>query len=408
MVIGWSALRSAVRWRGAPSVLVRGGALLSTVMLVTACGGGSTPTAANTSANTGSGWTAQGPDPAQELANLKDEVLALGPNGESPVSAAALSLSDAEIQQIKAKHATAAIVFHSTAGVWATAQQQAQQAEFEKLGIKVVAVTNANFVASTQVSDIETVLALKPDVIVSLPVDAVAEAPTYRKAVEQGVKLVFMDNIPKDFVAGQDYVSDVSADNTGNGVVAGYLCAQAMKGTGTIGLAYFNDQSFFVTKERYDGFKSTIQKYPGIKIVEEQGVGGPDFVANTDRVASAMLIKHPDLTAIWGNWSEFAQGSLEAARTAGRNDLAICTEDLDENMALSMLQGGPVKALGSQRPYDQGTAEAMLAGYALIGKQAPPYVALPPLGVTKDNVLDAWRSVYHQEPPQSLLDAAHK
>jgi ribose transport system substrate-binding protein len=405
MLVGISGLRSMVRRHSAQNVLVGTGALVSTVMLVAACAGGSSPTAANTSANT-TGWSAPGPDPAQELAKLEGGVLALGPNGEAPVSAATLSLSDAEVQQIRDKHATAAIVFHSTAGVWATAQQEAQQAEFDKLGIKVVAATNANFVASTQVSDIETVLALKPDIIVSIPVDAEAEAPAYKKAAQQGVKLVFMDNIPKGFVAGQDYVSDVSADNTGNGVVAGYLCAQAMQGTGTIGLAYYNDLSFFVTKERYDGFKSTIEKYPGIKIVEEQGVGGPDFVANTDRVASAMLIKHPDLTALWGNWSDFAQGSLSAARTAGRNNLAICTEDLDENMALSMLQGGPVKALGSQRPYDQGTAEATLAGYALIGKPAPPYVALPALGVTKDNVLDAWRSVYHQEPSQALLDAA--
>jgi ribose transport system substrate-binding protein len=407
MLVGISGLRSMVRRHSAQNVLVGTGALVSTVMLVAACGGGSTPTAANTSANT-TGWSAPGPDPAQELAKLEGGVLALGPNGEAPVSAATLSLSDAEVQQIRDKHATAAIVFHSTAGVWATAQQEALQAEFDKLGIKVVAVTNANFVASTQVSDIETVLALKPDIIVSIPVDSVAEAPAYKKAAQQGVKLVFMDNIPNGFVAGQDYVSDVSADNTGNGVVAGYLCAQAMNGNGTIGLAYYNDLSFFVTKERYDGFKSTIDKYPGIKIVEEQGVGGPDFVANTDRVASAMLIKHPDLTGLWGNWSDFAQGSLSAARTAGRNNLAICTEDLDENMALSMLQGGPVKALGSQRPYDQGTAEATLAGYALIGKPAPPYVALPALGVTKDNVLDAWRSVYHQEPSQALLDAAGK
>jgi ribose transport system substrate-binding protein len=399
MAFRHSGVYSNARFRGS----LRAAAGLAVALLVASC---SAASSSSNSDQASAKWTAAGPDPAAELAALKGKVLAKGPNGDDPVSAETLSLTAEEIDQIKAKHATAAIVFHSTAGVWATAQIAAQKAEFAKLGIKVIAVTNADFVAARQVSDLETTLALKPDIIVSLPVDASAEADEYRKVAQAGVKLVFMDNIPKGFVAGQDYVSVVSADNTGNGVIAGYLCAQQMHGKGNIALAHYNDLSFFVTKERYDGFKETIQKYPGIKIVDDQGVGGPNFVENTDRVASAMLLQHPDLTAFWGNWSDFAAGAVQAARTNGRSDLIVCTEDLDENMALSMLNGGPVRALGSQRPYDQGTAEAMLAGYSLIGKQAPSYVALPALGVTKANALDAWQSVYHQSPPASLIKAA--
>ena len=57
----------------------------------------------------------------------------------------------------------------------------------------------------------------KPDIIVSIPVDAVATAAAYKAAADKGVKLVFMDNVPKGFIAGKDYVSSVSADNYGNG-----------------------------------------------------------------------------------------------------------------------------------------------------------------------------------------------
>ena len=42
-----------------------------------------------------------------------------------------------------------------------------------------------------------------------------------------------------------------------------------------------------------------------------------------------------------------------------------------------MAKGEFIKGLASQRPYDQGVTEAMLAGYGLLGKQAPAYVALP-------------------------------
>ena len=38
--------------------------------------------------------------------------------------------------------------------------------------------------------------------------------------------------------------------------------------------------------------------------------------------------------------------------------------------------------------------EALLAGYGLLGKEAPAFVALPALPVTKDNLLDAWQTVY--------------
>ena len=55
-----------------------------------------------------------------------------------------------------------------------------------------------------------------------------------------------------------------------------------------------------------------------------------------------------------------------------------------------MASDGVIKGLSAQRPYDQGVTEAMLAGYGLLGKAAPAYVALPALPVTKANLADAW------------------
>ncbi len=63
---------------------------------------------------------------------------------------------------------------------------------------------------------------------------------------------------------------------------------------------------------------------------------------------------------------------------------------------------GLVKGVGAQRPYDQGVTEALLAGYGLLGKPAPVYVALPALPVTRENLLDAWKTVYHTEAPSSI------
>ena len=63
-----------------------------------------------------------------------------------------------------------------------------------------------------------------------------------------------MDNVPQGMTAGKDYVSVVSADNFGNGVISAHLMAKALGGKGEIGLI-FHEADFFVTKQRYQGFK---------------------------------------------------------------------------------------------------------------------------------------------------------
>jgi ribose transport system substrate-binding protein len=344
-------------------------------------------------------------DPAAALAALADTVLSTGPSGESPSPASAVTLSDAELAQIREMGATAAIVMHYGGNDWSRAQINGLQTQFEAMGIEVIAVTDAGFKPETQVANLETVMAQSPDIIVSIPTDPVATATAYRAAVDAGVTMVFMDNVPAGFVAGRDYVSVVSADNYGNGVAAAHLMAQALNGEGEVGLV-FHAADFFVTKQRYDGFKATIAAdYPGITIVDEQGIGGPDFTGDADRAAGAMLTSNPGLDGIWAVWDVPAEGVIAAARAAGREDLVITTVDLGENVAISMAQGGMVKGLGAQRPYDQGVTEAMLAGYGLLDKAAPAFVALPALPVTKDNLLDAWQTVYAAPATENIVNS---
>ncbi|MEA2229308.1 MAG: ribose transport system substrate-binding protein [Solirubrobacteraceae bacterium] len=339
------------------------------------------------------------------LEQLKTSVLSTGPNGEKPSPASDLKLSDDELAKIKGKNATAAIVLHYGGNDWSTAQVDGLRDQLAKMGIRVIAVTDANFKPEKQVSDIETVLAKKPDIIISLPTDPVATASAYRKAERQGVKLVFMDNVPKGFTAGKDYVSVVSADNYGNGVASAHLMAETHQGKGKIGIV-FHEADFFVTRQRYDAFKKTIsEQYPDVQIVAEQGIGGPDFAGDAEKVASAMLTKNADLDAIWAVWDVPAEGVLAAARANGRSDLKITTIDLGQNVAIDMAKGGPIKGLGAQRPFDQGVAEATLAGYGLLGKEAPAYVAVNSLPVTPKDLASAWEAVYHQGLPPKVVKA---
>ncbi|HJV97994.1 MAG TPA: substrate-binding domain-containing protein [Arthrobacter sp.] len=344
----------------------------------------------------------------QALDKIKGQVLSKGPNGESPSPASVADLTPEEIEKVKALNAKAAIVMHYGGNDWATAQTNGLKSEFEKLGIQVIATTDANFKPDKQVSDIETVMTQDPDIIVSIPTDPVATASAYKKAAAAGTKIVFMDNIPQGLTAGTDYVSVVSADNFGNGVVSAHQMAKAIGGKGKIGLV-FHQADFFVTKQRYQGFKETITKeYPEIQIVEEKGIAGPDFAGDAQAAANAMLSKYADLSGIWAVWDVPAEGVMAAARAAGRPDLKIATEDLGKNVAIALAKDQLVVGLGAQVPFDQGVTEARLAAGALIGKQAPAYVALSALPVDHSNVLEAWKQVYHEDAPKDIQESYKK
>lgn len=377
---------------------ISGVLILAIGMMLSACSG------SGSGENQGSGE--QLPKAQEALKNLEGKVLSTGPHGEEPTPADEVQLSDEELEEIKAMNATAAIVMHYGGDDWSRAQINALETRFKEMGIEVIATTDADFDPGKQVSDIETVLAREPDIIVSIPTDPVATADAYRKASEQGVELVFMDNVPKGFEQGEDYTSVVSADNYGNGVASAHLMASNIGGEGKVG-AIFHAADFFVTQQRYEAFKKIMKEdYPEIEIVADQGIAGPDFAGQAEEAASAMLTANADLDGIWAVWDVPAEGVLAGARNAGRNDLTVTTIDLGTPVAIELASGGMVKGLGSQRPYDQGVTEANLAGYALLDKEAPPYVALPALPVTGENVLDAWEEVYNQEPPEEIREAA--
>jgi ribose transport system substrate-binding protein len=360
--------------------------LLAAGLVLAACGG--------SGGSSGEGGGVESEKARDALAELEGKVLSTGPHGEEPTLGSKVQLTDEQLEQIKGMNATAAIVMHYGGNDWARAQIDGLRSQFEKMGIEVVATTDANFDPGKQVSDIETVLARKPDIIVSIPTDPVATADAYKAAAEQGVK------------QGEDYVSVVSADNYGNGVVSAHLMASELGGQGKVGVIYHN-ADFFVTQQRYEAFKKTIQsEYKDIEIVEEQGIGGPDFAGQAEEAASAMMTEYADLNGIWAVWDVPAEGVVAAARTAGRSDLVVTTIDLGQPVAIEIASGGIVKGLGAQVPFDQGVTEAKLAGYGILDKEAPPYVALPALPVTGNNVLDAWKTVYHQDPPEKVREAA--
>lgn len=380
--------------------------------MMAGCGNsGNSADGSDTAAKTQNGTTADADTEKETDAGDKavqagdgSKILSTGPSGEAAAPASDITLTEEEKQQIRDGGYKAAISLHYGGNDWATSQLEGLKATFKDLGIEIVATTDANFSAEQQVSDIETIMAKDPDVIISIPTDATATADAFKKAADEGIKLVFMDNVPSEMTAGKDYVSCVSADNYGNGCVAAELMGEALGGKGQIGMVYY-DADFFVTNQRDQGFKETMAaKYPDIEIVTEQGFTDENGCSEQ---GDAILTQYPMINGIYASWDVPMEGVLSSVKAAGLtgDDVKLTTIDLGNNIAKEIAEGNVV-GLGAQLPYDQGVAEATLAAYSLLGKEAPAYVAVAAKKVDGSNILEAYKDVYHVEAPDWLQEAA--
>lgn len=325
----------------------------------------------------------------------------VGPAGETATASADVVLDDADIAALKDKDLKAALLWH-TSSDFVNAVTSGATDEFARAGVEVVVTTDSGFDAARQRSDIETALAAKPDVILSLPLDPVTSAEAFRQAIADGTKLVFLSNLPAGYKHGADYAAIVTDDLFQMGKQAADALAKSMGGKGTVGWI-FHDATYYVTNQRDNAFKSTIETdYPDIKIVAEQGITDP---ARAEELASAMLLQNPDLDGIYVTWAEPADGVLAALRAAGNTRTKIVTLDLAEPVGLDMVKDGAVIALVADEAYELGRAMAAAGLKAMLGQETPAFVVAPALTVTKENVAEGWKQSLNRETPESILEA---
>ena len=327
-----------------------------------------------------------------------------GPNGEEAGSYQDVRLTAEEVEQVRQGGHTAALVLHTSSAFTRAVEQGATDA-FAELGIEVVARTDAGMDPAKQQSDAETVMARQPDIILTLPLDPVQSAEAFRPAIEAGTALVLLSNVPQGYEHGRDYVGIVTDDLFGMGQAAAEMLGDATGGQGNVGYI-FHDAEYYVTNQRDQAFRTVIEeRYPDMPIVAEQGMADP---ADAESIASAMLTQNPEITAFYVPWAEPAEGVLAAIRAAGRDDVSVVTLDLDTTVALDMAQGGSVVGIAADTAYLLGYTMAIEGAYGILGKEAPPFVIVPTIKVTRENLPEAWEASLHEEPPAEIVEAVQQ
>lgn len=340
------------------------------------------------------------------LLNVRNSTCGIGrgPFGEKAENASVLALSGKEKEKLRQKQYTAAISFHYMGKAWMGLQEKGIKKIFDELGISIIAVTDAHFNAELQCKQLESIRFLKPDILISIPVDTKDTAAAFRAIADSDTRLVLITNVPEGLTP-RDYISCISVnershgDNMGRGL-GEYMTRHGLK---YAGLVCHGEQNFFATKQRDSAAEQVLtEEYPEIQVC-----GKVNFLTETEACQKTLeLIRlYPEIQALYVSWDGPALEVMKALTELERTDIAIVTGDLDYAIALHMARGEMVKMISAQCPYEQGEAIALAAANGLLGKAVPSFIGVEPISVNRDNLLKNWKHIFKEEPPAELSGA---
>ena len=340
-----------------------------------------------------------------------------GPLGETPLLDSDLFLTKAEVEKIKAGKPdgtpyTYAIAANNTAGEYSLAMNAGPNSGLweymEYLGVKQVAFASAEFDPVKQKADVESMLALKPDVIVAYATDPVTGAANFKPAVDAGIPLAFISTVPDGYTYGKEFIGISTNNPYEEGI---YLAKETFDLYGDdakVGYVFYDDV-YFVCNYLDKGYIEYADKnYPNWTVYKQ------GFVAETGAgdSAAALILQHPDIEVFYTTYMVPAMHIVAALTEAGRDkDVGVVTFAIDAPTLINMIEGGPIKAICTDSPYLVGMNHAIQAACALIGKELkqPNFIVCPTTMLRKENVREIWKSAMGSVPiPDSVLQALDK
>lgn len=330
-----------------------------------------------------------------------------GPNGEHSTNAADVPDPTADcVAKIQSQHLKLAFLNGLSGNTWMAAIEKGVRETAAKYGIDVPLTAATDFDPAKEAAAVETVMAGKPDILVTIPVDPVAGKADYQPAVAAGTTIVFYDNPVDGWTAGNQYVTISTGDHYRMGKDAADLLATALGGKGKYGFIQL-DVQFYNSNNREKGFLAEMaQKYPNMVNVAWAGFTDATTV---ESAAAAMLTQHPDLDGIYISYSGAAAGLFAALQAAGNTHVKVVTHDLDAaNDVIMATKGSNYYGTAIEHTYDEGANTVKAAVLKRCGVTVPPFIVVPALAVTRDNLVQAWQDGFHTTPPAEVTAALNK
>jgi len=259
---------------------------------------------------------------------------------------------------------------------WAAVQKGAEDAG-TALGVQltVLAPPQESDVPS-QIAQIEDAVAKGVDGIAIAPTDPAALAPVLQKAIDAGVKVVFIDT------KGQNEgVTFIGTNNEAGAKLAGdYMCKTLKAGDKVAILQGIITQS--TGKARADGAKAGLSGC-GLTIVAETPAEWDK--AKGQAAMEDILTKNPDLKGVFGSNDNMALGAVEAIKNANLSGkIVVVGFDANPDAAAAIL-AGEMNASVAQAPANMGKLGVENLLKLIQGGTIEPVIDTGTELVTKDN-----------------------
>lgn len=165
-----------------------------------------------------------------------------------------------------------------------------------------------------QANQVESMILKELDGLVVLSFEPAPVTPAVRKAKDDGVYIVSVDRGLTEPIADVW----VQGDNVRFGEVAAEYMGDKLGGTGRILVLEgpVND----VNTQRVTAFRRVLgERYPGVQILASESADWSREKAH--QVMQTLLLKHPEVDAVWSSDDDMSLGAEEALRQAGRTNL---------------------------------------------------------------------------------------
>jgi galactofuranose transport system substrate-binding protein len=274
---------------------------------------------------------------------------------------------------------------------WRIAETNSIKEEAAKRGDQLI-FTDAQNSDSKQVSDIQSIIAQKPDVLLIAPLTEQGEVSAIKQAHAACIPVILIDRDADhtQVQPGKDYATFIGSDFVQQGKrAADWLIKQTNGQAKIIELEGLTGST--PANNRKKGFNDEIATQSGMKIIASQDA---KFDRDTGRkVMETLLQSHPDVTAVYAHNDEMALGAIAALKAAGKKpgkDVIVTSID-GEKDALNAILAGEEGTSVQSSPFFGPVSFATIDQYAG-GDQLSPWIVVKDNQYTKENAQQALTS----------------
>ena len=241
---------------------------------------------------------------------------------------------------------------------------------------------DANFDQSKQVSDIEDLLAQKPDVLIVMPVTSTSADAGIQKAIDSGIPVV----VHTGRVENQNFTLDIQGGAENFGRVMGDFLVDQLGGKGRIwvlrGLASHPEDI-----NRYNGLKQSLQGTE-IKITQEDH--GSWVYDQGKNLCETFYLNDPNVDGIWSSGADMTRACVDVLKQFGAKIPPITGEGNNGFFGQWIENGYP--SISAEYSPSQAAAGVRAAVALLEGKELKKHYVYEPAGWGLDKAKTYYRN----------------